>query len=280
MPEIGHPVLLTSVPDEQIILTLAAVGPQGPPGGGGTASVTSSELSALEARVSALSGAGGGSGSVTSTELSNAISVRVAAENALSQAISVLSQGLSVEAVARSAGSVVLSQSIAATSQALSVETAARITKDDSLSQAISIISASVSVLSATVSPLATRGNITLATSTLSVNATENGSVAIGKAGQMIKVTADRFSRVRLYKNASARTSDLNRKPGSNPSLTAGVICDLVFDSQSGLALDVQSFMWAQTETSVTPNIPYAVQNRSSSIAPVSVVFTRLLHEL
>lgn len=123
------------------------------------------------------------------------------------------------------------------------------------------------------------RANATLTTASLANNATETGTVALGKSFALIKASADRACRVRLYGTAAQRTADASRAAGTDPTGEHGVVCDLVFTS-GNLALDLAPMVFgACQESTVSADIPYSVTNTSGATSAVQVTFSRLAME-
>jgi hypothetical protein len=122
------------------------------------------------------------------------------------------------------------------------------------------------------------RGTVQKTTASLANNATENDTVALGKSFLLLKVTADRACRVRLYTTAAYRTADASRPPGTDPTGEHGVIVDLVFVGAETLDLG-PLVLGTCLESSVTTSIPYAIENRSGSTSTVTIDFVRLLLE-
>lgn len=120
------------------------------------------------------------------------------------------------------------------------------------------------------------RGSVDVTTASLLHNGVEDGTVALGKAFMLLRVSADRPCRVRLYSTAAARAADAAREPGTDPEGEHGLIVDLVF-APSNLTLDLAPMViGACLEDTVVSSVPYAIQNLSGSTSTVAVSFTRL----
>jgi hypothetical protein len=120
------------------------------------------------------------------------------------------------------------------------------------------------------------RGEVSLTTGSLADNATETGTVGLGKSFLLLKVSADRACRVRLYETAGYRTADAARPVGSDPVGEHGLIADLVFTA-SNLSLDLApTVTGVNLEEPPSASIAYAVQNRSGATSTVQLTFIRI----
>ena len=124
------------------------------------------------------------------------------------------------------------------------------------------------------------QSTVTKTTASLAVNAVETGVIALGKVAIILKLTADRACRVRLYATSALRTADASRalgiavSAGSNePLLEAAPIPGF-------LALDLFDVPTVYNgDATPVSNIYYAIQNLSASTHTVQVDFKILALE-
>lgn len=127
--------------------------------------------------------------------------------------------------------------------------------------------------------PVPSRGAVVLTTASLANNATEVGTVALGKTFALIRTSADRPCRVRLYGTNMQLIADSGRAIGTDPIGEHGVICDLAFVT-GNLVLDLAPMVFgACQESTVSANIPYSITNTSGSTSTVAVTFTKMTLE-
>lgn len=111
-------------------------------------------------------------------------------------------------------------------------------------------------------------------TASLANDASEDGTVSLGKTFVLNKIAADRECRVRLYQTAAFRTADAARPVGIDPEGEHGLICD--FNLTTG------NLTWnsspipngANGDTSRTADIYYSIQNKSGGSSTVEVTFS------
>jgi hypothetical protein len=124
------------------------------------------------------------------------------------------------------------------------------------------------------------RTDETVTTASLAHNATENGTIPLGRSFIPFRVTVDRACRVRLYSTAAARTADASRLPGNDPTGEHGVILDVRLNAETGLEWDVIDPPTGHcAEAVVTEDIPYAITNESGSPSTVEVTISRIILE-
>lgn len=123
------------------------------------------------------------------------------------------------------------------------------------------------------------RGTVTIVTATIAHLATEAGSLAVGKAGMLLKVATTASAWVRLYATAAARDADAARLITSDPTPGTGVLLDAL--TLSGLLDFITSppVLFQNADTSPATTIYYRVQNRSGSSAAITTTLTRLTLE-
>lgn len=123
------------------------------------------------------------------------------------------------------------------------------------------------------------RVDVSLVTATLANNATETGSVALGKSFKLLTISVSAPCRVRLYQTAAYRDADASRAIGTDPTGEHGLITDdnLV---TGNLTLDLPGFVFGDNkDASPSSNIYYSVQNLSGGSAAITVTFTRIVLE-
>lgn len=127
------------------------------------------------------------------------------------------------------------------------------------------------------------RNTATKVTASLAANAEEQGTVALAKSFRLVEVSASRPCRIRLYSTAAAMTADSSRPFTTPPTAGTqhGVICDLLLLTAGQYTLWIMSPAAAGSncETTPTTSISYAIQNRDTITATVSVTFTFLTSE-
>jgi hypothetical protein len=123
------------------------------------------------------------------------------------------------------------------------------------------------------------RADVVKTTASLADAAVETGTVALGKSFMLLRVMADRACRVRLYTTAQHRTDDASRPIGTDPTGEHGVILDANLVA-GNLTLDLAPLaLGTCLESSVSVDIPYAIQNKSGATSTVQVTFTAITME-
>ncbi len=121
------------------------------------------------------------------------------------------------------------------------------------------------------------RSDVVKTTGSLADQASETGTVDLGKTFILVKLAVDRACRVRLYTTDSLRTADASRLFGTDPTAGSqhGVICDVLLTAVTGLTwLMSPEALGSCNEAVVTVSIPYSIQNLSGSASTVQVTFT------
>jgi trimeric autotransporter adhesin len=276
-------------------------------GGGGAASVTSSEVSSLEARVSALSTAPAGV-SVTSSELSavsaqalsalnvvsnalsNETSNRTSADNALSAAINVVSNAVSNEISNRASA-------VNVVSNALSNETSNRVSADAAVSlqaaSALSVVVDRLSTVSGLVSTLDARvsaNSVTLSALSATVSLLNSAylslvdrvsanSAAGGGGGGSVTSTEVSAGDAAVSAQAASAASVLN---AALQVVSAAVVTgDAAVSAQAASAIGVITGQLASVSARTTANVSVkGVQSAINALSSRISVLTALASNL
>lgn len=133
----------------------------------------------------------------------------------------------------------------------------------------------------ATKADAAVRIDTQVTTASLANNATENGTVTLGKSFELYKVVVDKHCRVRLYQTAADRTADAARPIGTAPDAGEGLITELIFDAIVGNTIRLAPRAAGENQdTPVVDTIYYAITNMSGGTATVTATFTHVVTEL
>lgn len=129
------------------------------------------------------------------------------------------------------------------------------------------------SAAAAAAAPGAARQTLELLTASLAANAAETGTLALPKGYRLLRITATRAARVRLYGTAAHRAADAARLSTVDPAGDHGVMLDFLFaagDLDWTLAPPVEG-----TNLDAAPaNVAYyAVENRGA-LGAVGISFT------
>lgn len=122
------------------------------------------------------------------------------------------------------------------------------------------------------------REDIILTTASLAQNASESGTVALGKSYRLISVSTDRAARTRLYTTVAKRDADIARPIGTDPTGDHGLIMELV----TGVDLDWDLSpepIGANRESPVTAAAAYHITNLAAANT-VSVTFIEQVLEV
>lgn len=121
------------------------------------------------------------------------------------------------------------------------------------------------------------RDTATITTGVLADDASEDGTVTLGKSALLLHLTADRECWVRLYTTAAARTADAARLITDDPTAGTphGVLLDLYVDDSAwpiagGGALSPPLIVSSGDDPAVA-DIYYTVVNKSGGAAAVQV---------
>jgi hypothetical protein len=120
------------------------------------------------------------------------------------------------------------------------------------------------------------RSDTVVTTGSLANDAEETGTIALGKAGLILKVVADRACWVRFYGTSAERTADASRLITEDPADDVPVLADLIF-SASLLTIPTAPLI-GYTNRDGTPvtSIYYSIINKSGATSTVQVTVTRL----
>lgn len=115
------------------------------------------------------------------------------------------------------------------------------------------------------------RETVSYTTGSLANLATENADLPLGKSGHILKITADRAARIRLYNSAAYRTADASRVPGVDPTDEEGIQMDLVLEATNlvwdfGIAIPFHD-----AQATPTGIVKAAIENQSGSTHTVAL---------
>ncbi len=119
-------------------------------------------------------------------------------------------------------------------------------------------------------------------TAAIANNATENGTVILGKRFQLSRVLTSHNARIRLYKTAAARTADAARAFGANSwyGTEHKMICDLRLNATTGLDWDMSPDAFGGNgDVPIVNQVYYAIQNLSGGTQAITVTFTATVTE-
>jgi hypothetical protein len=123
------------------------------------------------------------------------------------------------------------------------------------------------------------RGDVVVTTGSLANDAEETGTLALGKAGFILKVVADRACWVRFYGTSAERTADASRLITEDPADDVPVLADLIF-SASLLTIPTAPLIgYTNRDGSPVTSIYYSIINKSGATSTVQVTVTRLTLE-
>jgi hypothetical protein len=123
------------------------------------------------------------------------------------------------------------------------------------------------------------RSDLVHTTASLANLAVATTTVALGKTAAILRVTADRACRLRLYSTAAHRTADAARPADEASTDEHTPILEIIFTA-SLLTVDLPRMtIIANLEASVTGDIPALIQNTSGSTHTVALTFTELVLE-
>lgn len=124
------------------------------------------------------------------------------------------------------------------------------------------------------------RGTVSVTTGSLVALGTDaSKTVALGKAGTLLRVTTDRPARVRLYSTAAALTADASRIVGVDPVGESQVLLDLVTTAATLDYVLAPKVPYSNDESTPSANISLSVQNLDTITSTVTVTFTKITLE-
>jgi hypothetical protein len=126
--------------------------------------------------------------------------------------------------------------------------------------------------------PIATsRATATATTSSLAAGATDSSTtITLGKGYLLYSIQASKPARVRLYTTAAARTADLNRAIGVDPSSSAGVVLDY-YATGAGTTYSLSPIVsGTNLESSPSTTISMSVTNMDTTTGTVTVTLVWL----
>lgn len=123
------------------------------------------------------------------------------------------------------------------------------------------------------------QSSITVTTTSIADNATDDTTGALGKYSLLSRIVADRACRVRIYQTAAYQTADAARAIGVDPTGEHGVLLDAVIEA-SNLTLDLSPIAaLCDGESPRTGDLNISITNMSGSTHTVAVTFTILILE-
>lgn len=127
-------------------------------------------------------------------------------------------------------------------------------------------------------SPAAVRQDVVLTTASLAQDASESGTVALGKSYRVIRVATDRAARVRLYTTVAKRDADASRAAGVTPTGDHGLVMELVTGADLDFDMNPQA-LGSNREAVVTTAAAYHITNLAA-VSTVAVTFTEQVLEV
>lgn len=117
------------------------------------------------------------------------------------------------------------------------------------------------------------RGDVTITTAALAHDATEHGTIALGKSGLLFRLESSVPTWVRLYASAADRAADAARPVTEDPS--PGRVLAEVRTQASGLVVDC-CVPFRNGDTPAATTIYYALTNESGGASTVGLTVNRL----
>lgn len=109
---------------------------------------------------------------------------------------------------------------------------------------------------------------------TVAAGASTDVSLAMAATFGLMKVTSDKACRIRLYATSADRSADASRLPGGVPAIDAGLLAEIILNSDLELRVSPLQIGY-NLESTVTNNIAARITNNSAS-ANLSLSFTYL----
>lgn len=119
-----------------------------------------------------------------------------------------------------------------------------------------------------------TRATVTYTTASLAVDAEEAGTITLAPSFQIMRVSADRACRIRLYATGAYSTADADRDMLTDPVGDHGLILEFVTEADFLEAALSPIVLGSSLETSPSSAIPIRVQNLGEDTGTVSVTLT------
>lgn len=118
------------------------------------------------------------------------------------------------------------------------------------------------------------RRDVTKVTASLATNASETGTIVLGKGFRLLKIASLAPARVELYSTNAQMTADAGRAFGVAPTGDHGVLLD--WQSATGALSETMApaVEGQNTEASPTNAISYRITNLNASTGTVTVTFT------
>jgi len=123
------------------------------------------------------------------------------------------------------------------------------------------------------------RTSAVINTATMGVNTTDTGTLTMGKCWRLLKISANKACRVRLYATAAQRDADLARQPGVDPTGNHGLMFEYVATAGTLVSMMSPVVDGMNFEAPVTDQIPWSVTNLSAATSAIAVTLTYLRTE-
>ena len=116
------------------------------------------------------------------------------------------------------------------------------------------------------------REDVTFSTSEIANNETETGTVVVSSLYQLLQISIDKASRVRIYTDGLKRDEDILRPIGTDPVGNHGLLFEFVGDAsflQADLTPTVMGF-------ATTSDIPFSITNLSGNNDTIDVTLNHI----
>lgn len=124
---------------------------------------------------------------------------------------------------------------------------------------------------------------IPITTEALADGAIEVGTVEIARSFRLKRIIADKYTEIRLYGDAAARTDDAAREFGDNSFIgsESRLIASLLLDTEEALSWRCSPPALGQnTDDPTSPTIYYSIKNLSGSTTPITITLKVLIEEI
>lgn len=116
------------------------------------------------------------------------------------------------------------------------------------------------------------RATLDVSATELAAGATTNLDIDLAAGYRLLRVSADKPARIRVYYSDDARTADASRPIGTDPTAPHGLIAEIV-TAESLLDVWLNPAVYGYT-TDSTAVVPVAVTNTDTSTQSITVTFT------
>lgn len=124
------------------------------------------------------------------------------------------------------------------------------------------------------------RAETGITTGVITAGSNEQGVVALGKSGKILKVAADVNCWVRFYPTAAARTADASRLISEDPAVGDIVLADLIFAGAPEEILCAPVLGYYNDDGTVVTDIYYRIDNTSGGDSAIQVDVTHIEEEV